>query len=209
MIKSMARKTGRMAVVLPHGVLFRMSKEDEIRRKLLEMDILEAVIGVGQNIFYWQPVSRPASWSSATASPRLTTNKVLFIRRLQGVQKPAAPRTSCCRNTWTTSIAGTRAYQDVDGICRVVTLDEIRENDFNLNIPRYVEPVIEEESMTIDQAIANLKESAAGGVCGRGSVEGAAAPGRVCCESLSVQITHRPLPHQTASRRPLWALVQR
>jgi type I restriction enzyme M protein len=49
--------------------------------------------------------------------------------------------------------------QDVEGICRVVTLDEIRENDFNLNIPRYVEPVIEEESMTIDQAIANLKES--------------------------------------------------
>ena len=50
-------------------------------------------------------------------------------------------------------------YQDVEGICRVVTLDEIRENNFNLNIPRYVEPVIEEESMTIDQAIVNLKES--------------------------------------------------
>ncbi len=41
----------------------------------------------------------------------------------------------------------------------MVTLDEIRENDFNLNIPRYVEPVIEEESMTIEQAIANLKET--------------------------------------------------
>ena len=41
----------------------------------------------------------------------------------------------------------------------MVPLDEIRENDFNLNIPRYVEPVIEEESMTIDQAIANLKVS--------------------------------------------------
>ncbi len=52
-----------------------------------------------------------------------------------------------------------QGYQDVEGVCRVVTLDEIRENDFNLNIPRYVEPVIEEESMTIDQAIANLKES--------------------------------------------------
>lgn len=50
-------------------------------------------------------------------------------------------------------------YQDVEGICRVVTLDGIRGNDFNLNIPRYVEPVIEEESMTIDQAIANIKES--------------------------------------------------
>ncbi|MBN1829629.1 MAG: N-6 DNA methylase, partial [Deltaproteobacteria bacterium] len=50
-------------------------------------------------------------------------------------------------------------YQNVEGICRVVTQGEIRENDSNLNIPRYVEPVIEEESMTLDQAIANLKES--------------------------------------------------
>ena len=50
-------------------------------------------------------------------------------------------------------------YADVEGICRVVTLDEIRENEFNLNIPRYVEPVIEEETITVDQAIANLKES--------------------------------------------------
>ncbi len=50
-------------------------------------------------------------------------------------------------------------YQDVEGICRVVTFDEIRENDFSLNIPLYVEPVIEEDYMTVDQAIANLKES--------------------------------------------------
>ena len=50
-------------------------------------------------------------------------------------------------------------YQDVEGVCRVATLDEIRKNDYNLNIPRYVEPVIEEESLTIDQALANLKSS--------------------------------------------------
>lgn len=52
MIKSMSPKTGRMAVVLPHGVLFRMAKEGKIRRKLLEMDILEAIIGLGPNLFY-------------------------------------------------------------------------------------------------------------------------------------------------------------
>jgi len=50
-------------------------------------------------------------------------------------------------------------WHDMEGFCRVVTLDEIRENGFNLNIPRYVEPVIEEESMTIEQAMGNLKES--------------------------------------------------
>src|SRR5437870_9615737 len=52
MIKSMAPKTGRMAVVLPHGALFRMGKEGEIREKILGMDLLETVIGLGPNLFY-------------------------------------------------------------------------------------------------------------------------------------------------------------
>ena len=52
MLKSMAPASGRMAVVLPHGALFRMSKEGEIRRKILQMDLLEAVIGLGPNLFY-------------------------------------------------------------------------------------------------------------------------------------------------------------
>ena len=52
MIKSMAPKSGRMAVVLPHGALFRMGKEGAIRKKILGMDLLEAVIGLGPNLFY-------------------------------------------------------------------------------------------------------------------------------------------------------------
>ena len=52
MIRSMAPRTGRMAVVLPHGALFRMGAEGKIRRKILEMDLLEAVIGLGPNLFY-------------------------------------------------------------------------------------------------------------------------------------------------------------
>ena len=52
MIKSMAGKSGRMAVVLPHGTLFRKGVEQKIRINILEKDILEAVIGLGQNLFY-------------------------------------------------------------------------------------------------------------------------------------------------------------
>ena len=52
MIKSMAPKTGRMAVVLPHGALFRMGAEGKIRQKILAMDLLDAVIGLGPNLFY-------------------------------------------------------------------------------------------------------------------------------------------------------------
>ena len=157
MVMSMARKTGRMAVVLPHGVLFRMSKEGQIRRKLLEMDILEAVIGLGQNIFYGTGLA-PCVLVFRESKPKAHRQKVLFIDaskefKTGRAQNELLPEHVDNIHRWYED------YQDVDGICRVVTLDEIRENDFNLNIPRYVEPVIEEESMSIDEAIANLKES--------------------------------------------------
>lgn len=157
MVKSMARKTGRMAVVLPHGVLFRMSKEGKIRRKLLEMDILEAVIGLGQNIFYGTGLA-PCVLVFRDSKPKAHRQKVLFIDaskefKTGRAQNELLPEHVDNIHRWYEN------YQDAAGISRVVTLDEIRENDFNLNIPRYVEPLIEEESLTIDQAIANLKET--------------------------------------------------
>ena len=157
MVKSMARKTGRMAVVLPHGVLFRMSKEGKIRHKLLEMDILEAVIGLGQNIFYGTGLA-PCVLVFRDSKPKAHRQKVLFIDaskefKTGRAQNELLPEHVDNIHRWY------EGYQDVEGNCRVVTLDEIRENDFNLNIPRYVEPVIEEESITIDQAIASLRES--------------------------------------------------
>ncbi len=157
MVKSMASKTGRMAVVLPHGVLFRMSKEGEIRRKLLEMDILDAVIGLGQNIFYGTGLA-PCLMVIRDSKPKAHRQKVLFIDASKEfksgrAQNELLPEHVGNIHRWYQN------YRDVEGVCRVVSLDEIRENDFNLNIPRYVEPVLEEESMTVDAAIANLKSS--------------------------------------------------
>lgn len=157
MIKSMARKTGRMAVVLPHGVLFRMSREGEIRRKLLEMDILEAVVGLGPNLFYGTGLAACILVFRET-KPREHRQNVLFIdasRELRSgrAQNELLPEHVSHIHQWYED------YVDIRGICRVVTLDEIRENDYNLNIPRYVEPVIEEETVTVGQAITNLRQS--------------------------------------------------
>jgi len=157
MVKSMARKTGRMAVVLPHGVLFRMSKEGEIRRKLLEMDILEAVIGLGHNIFYGTGLA-PCVLVFRDSKPKAHRQKLLFIDASKEFKAGRAQNELLPEHVDNIQCLY-EGYKDVDGICRVATLDEIRENDFNLNIPRYMEPVIEEESITIDQAIYNLKES--------------------------------------------------
>lgn len=157
MIKSMAPKTGRMAVVLPHGVLFRMAKEGEIRRKLVEMDILDAIIGLGPNLFYGTGLAACILVFCET-KPKAHRGRVLFIDaskeyntvRAQNELLPEhVERIHQCY----------QEYKDEEGVCRVITIEEIRENDFNLNITRYVEPTVEEESITVEEAMARLKES--------------------------------------------------
>jgi len=157
MIKSMAPKTGRMAVVLPHGVLFRAAKEGAIRRNLLETDGLEAVIGLGPNLFYGAGLAACILVFHET-KPEDHRQKVLFIDasrefKTGRAQNELLPEHVKSIHRWYVE------YRDIEGVCRVVDLGEIRENDFNLNIPRYVEPVIEEETITVDEAIANLKDS--------------------------------------------------
>ncbi len=157
MVKSMAPKTGRMAVVLPHGVLFRMSREGEIRRKILGMDILDAVIGLGPNLFYGTGLAACILVFRET-KPKEHRNKVLFIDashefKTGRAQNDLLPEHVERIHNWYVD------WRDVEGVCRVVTYDEISQNDFNLNIPRYVEPVIEEETITVDEAIASLKQS--------------------------------------------------
>ena len=78
MIKSMKSKTGRMAVVLPHGALFRKAAEGKIRKALLEMDLLEAVIGLGPNIFYGTQLAACIMVFRAK-KPVAHRKKVLFI----------------------------------------------------------------------------------------------------------------------------------
>ena len=157
MIKSMAPGNGRMAVVLPHGVLFRMAKEGKIRHKILEMDILEAVIGLGPNLFYGTGLAA-CILVFREKKPIAHRNQVLFIDASSEFKKGRAQNELLHEHVdrihhWHTE------YKDVKGVCRAVSLQEIRENDFNLNIPRYVEPVIEGESIAVEEAISNLKNS--------------------------------------------------
>ncbi len=157
MITSMAPKTGRMAVVLPHGVLFRMSKEGKIRRNLLDMDMLEAVIGLGPNLFYGTGLAACILVFRDT-KPDDHRRNVLFIDASNEFKKGRAQNELLPEHVerihhWYAD------YQDVEGIARVVPLDEIRENDDNLNIPRYVEPVIEEDTISVEDALDSLKTS--------------------------------------------------
>jgi type I restriction enzyme M protein len=158
MIKSMAPATGRMAVVLPHGALFRMAKEGEIRRKILQMDILEAVIGLGPNLFYGAGLAA-CILIFRQRKKRDRKNKVLILDasreyKTGRAQNELLPEHVARIHDWY------RGFKDVEGIARVVTLDEIAANDHNLNIPRYVEPKLDQETLTVAQATKRLQQSA-------------------------------------------------
>ena len=157
MIRSMAPKTGRMAVVLPHGALFRMAAEGKIRKKILGMDILDAVIGLGPNLFYGTGLAA-CILVFREKKPKDHRKKILFIDASKVFkrgrnQNELLPEHVENIHKWYVD------YKDIDGVVKIASLDEIAENEWNLNIPRYVEPVIEEETITVAEAIENLKKS--------------------------------------------------
>ena len=159
MIKSMAPKTGRMAVVLPHGALFRKGKEGGIRKKLLGMDLLEAVIGLGVNLFYGAGLAACILiFRQKKAKER--KNKVLIVDASKEYKTGRAQNELLPEHV--ERIRGwVRDYADVEGVARVVTLEEIAANDNNLNIPRYVEPKATGEVLTVEESMQRLRASVA------------------------------------------------
>jgi len=160
MVRSMAPKTGRMAVVLPHGALFRGNSEGCIREKLVKMDLLEAVIGLGPNLFYGTGLAA----CILVFRQRKTDehkHKLLFIDASREFKAGRAHNELLPKHvdriyTWY------RDFKDVSGVARVATLDEIAANDYNLNIPRYVQPEVEEVTISVEQALEDLKKAALG-----------------------------------------------
>lgn len=156
MIKSM-NDTGRMAVVLPHGALFRKGAEGKIRKAIIEHDLLEAVIGLGPNIFYGTQLAACVMVfkQQKTANKQ---NNILFIDASEQVRVGRAqnflePEHVKQIHDWYLD------YQDVENYVKVANMADIEENDFNLNIPLYVEKIIEVNLPTVEEAMADLKQA--------------------------------------------------
>jgi type I restriction enzyme M protein len=154
MVKSM-NSTGRMTVVLPHGVLFRKGVEGAIRKALIEMDILEAVIGLGPNIFYGTQLAACVLVFRKNKEPQ-KRGKVLFIDgsseiRVGRAQNFLEPEHVQKIFGWYTS------FQNIPNFVKVATIQDLVENDYNLNIPLYVEKIIEDTLPTVEVALAELK----------------------------------------------------
>ena len=157
MICSMAPKTGRLTVVLPHGAIFRMGAEGKIRSKVLETDLIEAVIGLGPNLFYGTGlaacivVARRNKTKSRAGKILLINGETLFRRgRNQNTLEPEHVQQL------------TKLYSDftdVEGLSRVVALDEVRAQGGNLNLAGYISKPDTEVIPTVEEATAALKKA--------------------------------------------------
>lgn len=157
MIKSMATKTGRMAVVLPHGVLFRPGKERAIRQRIIEMDILEAIIGLGSNLFYGATIAACILIFRYDKSKELKgsikiidASDQIKVGRAQNELLPEH-----IDNIYRQYVCNTELISKT----RIVPIAEVRMNDFNLNISKYTETQSSESSISIYEAMSNISKS--------------------------------------------------
>lgn len=165
MIASLSVK-GRIAAVAPHGVLFRGSAEGRIRQKVVEENLLDAVIGLPENIFYGTSI--PAC--ILVFKKNRSNTDVLFIDASKkdedgNLRYIKATNQNELGEQHITAIVG--AYQrraEQNRFAHVATLEEIKQNGYNLNIPRYVDTFEEEELVdieTVQDNIARLKKEIA------------------------------------------------
>lgn len=136
-IASLNPRTGRCAILFPHGVLFR-DEERQMRENLVKADVLEAVIGLGPNLFYNSPMEACVV-VCRTNKPADRKGKVLFVNAVNHVTRERAQ--SFLTPEHIDAIASAyRNFNDSDGFCKVGSLTDIAGNDFSLNIPLYVRP---------------------------------------------------------------------
>ena len=136
-LKSLNSKTGRCAILFPHGVLFR-NEEAEMRRKLVELDLLESVLGLGPNLFYNSPMEACVV-ICRTHKPTKREGKILFINAVHEVARERA-QSFLKPEHQHRIVAAYRAFADEPGFAKVATTTEVLGKGGNLSIRRYVQP---------------------------------------------------------------------
>lgn len=153
MIETTTKDTGRVGVVVPHGVLFRSSSEGKIRQQLIEENLLDAVIGLPANLFYGTGI--PAA--VLLFKRNKADSNVLFIDASRDYQNDK--NQNRLRQADIDKIVATyRARETVDKYAYLASFEDIKDNDFNLNIPRYVDTFTEEVDIDIEAVQLEISE---------------------------------------------------
>lgn len=155
MIKSM-NEHGRAGIVLPHGVLFRGGAEGKIREQVIKQDLIETVISLPAKLFYGTGIP-VAVLILNKAKPKERQKKILFISAENEYQEGS--KQNKLRNKDIERIVETHEqYRDIEKYARVVGFKELEENEFNLNVRRYVDTSQEEEKIDVSREWKELQK---------------------------------------------------
>lgn len=155
--KSLDLKNGRSISLWPHGVLFRDAEED-MRRKMIEQDLVECVIGLGPNLFYNSPMEA-CLLITKTNKVKSKKGKILIINAVKEVRQDKniayldSAHIDRIYNAYKT-------YKDEDGFCKVISIDDALKNSASLNMALYVSNVdASKEQITLEGALKNWQDS--------------------------------------------------
>ena len=150
---------GMVGVVMPHGVLFRGGGEDKIRKGIVDADLFEAIIGLAPNLFF--DPSIPVSICELNkAKPAGRRGKVLFVDTAQDCcYRPGKAQNFLDQEHIDHIVSAFQAYEDIERFAHVPDLEEIAGNDYNLNISRYVDTTEPVDVMSVEDALAQLREA--------------------------------------------------
>ncbi|PIZ85738.1 type I restriction endonuclease subunit M, partial [Candidatus Nomurabacteria bacterium CG_4_10_14_0_2_um_filter_33_9] len=159
MVETAKPKTGRIAVIVPHGVLFRSGAEGKIREQLIEENIIDAVIGLPAGLFQTTgiPVAVLVIDRSREKGGANEKKKDIFFIEASKEFKPVKAQNVLEEKNIEKIYDTYKKRKDIEKFARSVEFKELEDNDFNLNITRYVDTFVEEEPVDIK---ANLKELA-------------------------------------------------
>ena len=156
-------ENGTAGIILPHGVLFRAASEGKIRKQIIENNWLDAVVGLPENLFFGTGI--PAC--ILIFKKNKVDNNVVFIDASKDYEK--GKNQNILRNEDIENIL--EAYKnrkEIEKYCHIASFEEIEENDFNLNIPRYIDTFeaeekidmksVKEEINTLEKEIVQVKE---------------------------------------------------
>ena len=151
-----ANRDGKVGVVLDNGVLFRSRSEGKIRKKVLKEDLIEAVIALPSNLFY--NTSSPGCILMLNKNkPAERKNKVIFIYGEEDYEE-GSNQNFLREKDLEKILDAYHNFEDIEKYCRVADIEEIERNDFNLNVPRYVDTTEEEEPVDVEEVLTELDQ---------------------------------------------------
>lgn len=155
MVKSM-NENGRAGIVLPHGVLFRGGAEGRIREELIKNDLIEAIIALPAKLFYGTGI--PAAIVIFNKNkPESHKNKILIVDAEQDYEE-GKNQNRLRKKDIEKMVSAFEGYRDIEKYARVVETNELAENEFNLNVRRYVENGEDEEAVDVKTVWGEVRD---------------------------------------------------